>query len=629
MTARVARLAEGHLEATPLGEIAITGLAEPHDHVSSSRGRRAPAPARDRPRPRPRPRSAAASWRWPRSRKRSGTPAQGTARSSASSASPASASTAPCRELLRSDHLRKWGVLERERGGVRQALAIPARRRATARRARRRRGRRCGDGPRRLAEAPDRAEEESALLSPVLGAPRPGGRRRALGCPRRRPAAATHARRRRNTRDPPRARGAPLSRDRGHRTGSTTRHRPCSTRSWRALPLSRVIILMSYPAGVGARVASKSYYCQVHVNPLPAAAAGALFDALLGRRARARRGPATPDRAEGGRSLLLEESVRNLVEHLRPRRRARAYRSERTPRSRICPRACTPRSPRDRSACTRGQAGAPGGLRHRRGCAAPVARGGPDVAEEELRAGLGGSRSTSSCTRPGSIRRSRTPSARAHQEMAYAGLVRDRRHALHARIVKAVERRPGGGAPDSSMSSRRTVRAEPGTRRFATAARRAPARSRGRRVAGRRRICSRPWSRSSTSPRAGSDGAGDRPRPGAPPCAEPTRRVPADTRGARRGQAPGRSLGDKRRRGAARRSCATRSRCAMTSCRPSSAASGRRASPGASGIQALEAVAPPRSPSPTGRRTVQSAQSKRGTARDPTQGPGVSVALSG
>ena len=34
------------------------------------------------------------------------------------------------------------------------------------------------------------------------------------------------------------------------------------------------------------------------------------------------------------------------------------------------------------------------------------------------------------------------------QEVAYAGLVRDRRHALHARIVDAIERRPGGPGPD-------------------------------------------------------------------------------------------------------------------------------------------------------------------------------------
>ena len=33
------------------------------------------------------------------------------------------------------------------------------------------------------------------------------------------------------------------------------------------------------------------------------------------------------------------------------------------------------------------------------------------------------------------------------QEVAYTGLVRDRRHVLHARIVKAIEHRHGAGAP--------------------------------------------------------------------------------------------------------------------------------------------------------------------------------------
>ena len=47
------------------------------------------------------------------------------------------------------------------------------------------------------------------------------------------------------------------------------------------------------------------------------------------------------------------------------------------------------------------------------------------------------------------------------QEVAYAGLVRDRRHALHARIAEAIERGPGGGAPDQlDALAHHAVRAE-------------------------------------------------------------------------------------------------------------------------------------------------------------------------
>jgi tetratricopeptide (TPR) repeat protein len=47
------------------------------------------------------------------------------------------------------------------------------------------------------------------------------------------------------------------------------------------------------------------------------------------------------------------------------------------------------------------------------------------------------------------------------QEVAYAGLVRDRRHALHARIVEAIEHGPGGGAPEQlDALAHHAVRAE-------------------------------------------------------------------------------------------------------------------------------------------------------------------------
>ena len=53
--ARVARLAEGHVEATPLGEMAIKGLAGARDRVRAHGTDGRPLAARDRPGPRPDP----------------------------------------------------------------------------------------------------------------------------------------------------------------------------------------------------------------------------------------------------------------------------------------------------------------------------------------------------------------------------------------------------------------------------------------------------------------------------------------------------------------------------------------------------------------------------------------------
>ena len=166
MTARVARLAEGHVEATPLGEMAIKGLAEPVTvyeltGLTGARSRLEIALARGLTPFAGREVEMAALAQ------RSSTPARGGARSWASSASPASASRASCGSSCTRPSARV-GRPARERGGVRQALAVPARHRAAPCRARHRPERDDAAAARaRLAETLT-AEEAARFLSPVL-----------------------------------------------------------------------------------------------------------------------------------------------------------------------------------------------------------------------------------------------------------------------------------------------------------------------------------------------------------------------------------------------------------------------------------------------------------------------------
>ena len=147
MTARVARLAEGMSQATPLGEMAIKGLAEPVTVYELTGLTGARSRLADRPGPRPDPVRGPRRWRWPRSPKRSDTLAQGGARSWASSASPASASRASSGSSCAPTICASGRYCAAGAAPYGKALAVPARHRAAPRRPRHRPRRRCGGGP--------------------------------------------------------------------------------------------------------------------------------------------------------------------------------------------------------------------------------------------------------------------------------------------------------------------------------------------------------------------------------------------------------------------------------------------------------------------------------------------------
>ena len=81
-----------------------------------------------------------------------------------------------------------------------------------------------------------------------------------------------------------------------------------------SLPASRILLAVNYRPEYRHGWANKTYYCQLHIDPLPPESAEDLLDALVGR------DPSTGslkrlliERTEGS-PLFLEESVRTLVE---------------------------------------------------------------------------------------------------------------------------------------------------------------------------------------------------------------------------------------------------------------------------------------------------------------------------
>ncbi len=460
MTARVARLAEGHVEATPLGEMAIKGLAEPVavyelTGLTGARSRLEIALARGLTPFAGRELEMAALAH-----------AVGHARAGRGQVvgivgEPGVGKSRLMWELLRSDHLRKWVVLRASAATygkrspylpvielLRAALGIAAGDGAAAVRA-------------RLAEALT-AEEAARFLSPVLAL---------LDLPvdDARWAALDAGQRRRRTLDAAkylvtrRAREAPLclAIEDAHWIDDETE--AVLDALVESAPLSRVLILVTYRPEWQHGWASKTYYSQVRVNPLPAAGAAALLDALLG--------PAPElaavrqlliERTEGN-PFFLEESVRNLVEHRVLAGERGAYRREKTPEGAHIPEsvhaALAARidrlSPEDKQVLQ--AASAIGKDVPRRLLAAAA-----DVAEDELRAGLGRLQERELLHETQlDPEITYTFTHALTQEVAYAGLVRDRRHALHARIVEAIEHRPGGGAPDQlDALAHHAVRAE-------------------------------------------------------------------------------------------------------------------------------------------------------------------------
>jgi len=95
---------------------------------------------------------------------------------------------------------------------------------------------------------------------------------------------------------------------------------PCLDHLVEGLPLTRVLLLVSYHPEYHHDWKSKTYYTQLRLSPLPPERAAALLQDLLGDDAGSHAPPPSGhlsqrmiERTEGN-PFLIEESVRNLVE---------------------------------------------------------------------------------------------------------------------------------------------------------------------------------------------------------------------------------------------------------------------------------------------------------------------------
>jgi class 3 adenylate cyclase/tetratricopeptide (TPR) repeat protein len=80
------------------------------------------------------------------------------------------------------------------------------------------------------------------------------------------------------------------------------------------LPAARVLLLVNYRPEYECHWGAKSYYAQLRVDPLPAASAGVLLDAVLGDAATLSELKALLIQRTEGNPFFLEECVRTLVE---------------------------------------------------------------------------------------------------------------------------------------------------------------------------------------------------------------------------------------------------------------------------------------------------------------------------
>ena len=391
-------------------------------------------------------------------RRRSSGPRPGTARSWPSSGSPAWASrassgssptrTAPQgwldpREPARSPTARRRAYLP-----VIDLLKALLRRSRTATTPR--------DDPREgHGQAPDARPGARADACPALpGAARRAGRGRRSGRRSIRRSAASGRSTRSSACCCARARCSRCSSSSRTSTGSTPRPRRCSTAWSRACRPPGCCSSSTTGRSTSTRWGSKTYYRQLRLDPLPPESAEELLEALLGRRRRpsSRSSALLIERTEGN-PFFLEESVRTLVETEALVGRARrlppgagpadASRSRRRCR-RSWPRASTGSPPEDKRLL---QAAAVIGKDVPFALLQAIAEVPEDGAAPRARAT---SRRPSSSTR-----RSLFPDleytfkhALTH-EVAYGSLLQERRRALHARIVEAIERlyrRPAGRA---------------------------------------------------------------------------------------------------------------------------------------------------------------------------------------
>ena len=211
-----------------------------------------------------------------------------------------------------------------------------------------------------------------------------------------------------------------------------------------SLPTARLLLLVNYRPEYRHGWGSKTYYQQVRLDPLPPASAEELLEALLGDGPEPRSSQRLLIERTEGNPFFLEESVRTLVETRALTGERGAYRLAgpiQTPSAAGHGAGGPGRA--HRPARSRRQAAAADGGRHRQGGAVPAAAG--------HRRGARGRRSH------------RSPALQAAEflyetrlfpeleytfkhalthEVAYGSLLQERRRALHARLVEALERTP-------------------------------------------------------------------------------------------------------------------------------------------------------------------------------------------
>ena len=209
-----------------------------------------------------------------------------------------------------------------------------------------------------------------------------------------------------------------------------------------SLPTARLLLLVNYRPEYSHGWGSKTYYRQLQIDPLPPESAEALLDALLGSDATlAPLKRLVIERTEGN-PFFIEESVRSLVETGVLAGERGAYRLTRVVHGLQVPATAQAMlAARIDRLDSGGQTPAPGGRghRHRRPLRAASGRG-----RRSPRSGCAGgwpsSRRPSSSTRRGCSRISSTPSAtRSPTRSRTAACSQERRRALHARIVEAIE----------------------------------------------------------------------------------------------------------------------------------------------------------------------------------------------
>ena len=209
-----------------------------------------------------------------------------------------------------------------------------------------------------------------------------------------------------------------------------------------SLPTARLLLLVNYRPEYQHGWGSKTYYTQLRLDPLPPASADELAAGPPGGRPQSGAAHAAPDRAHGGQSLLPGGERAHPGRDRGAGRRAgapivwpnrsTAFRCR--PRCRRCWRRASTGCRRRRSACCR----PPPSSAPR--CPCRCCRPLPTCPKTRCTGASRTCRRPSSCTRRSLFpEREYTFKHALTHEVAYGSLLQERRRALHARIVEALE----------------------------------------------------------------------------------------------------------------------------------------------------------------------------------------------